>query len=188
MTEHQFLIVDKPTFFRFAAAAPENMRCEYVRGRIVQQMAGGTRKHAMLAQRLVKVIDRTIDPGRWIVLGSDRAVETSETIRYPDIVVEPSAGQDNSLATKEPALVIEILSQSSEERDLDIKPLEYLSIPSLFAYIVVDQDTPRFVVWYRATDGRFPALPTIIEGTDAVVEVPELTIRIPLTEIYQGIA
>ena len=188
MTAHPFLIVDKATFYRFLAAAPEGRRYEFVNGRIVQDMGGGTLKHSKLARRFSIVVERQLDEARWEVNnGSDRGVETSVTIRLPDVVVESAGASDDSLATTEPVVIIEVLSQSSEERDIEAKPAEYTSLPSLEAYIVASQDEPACLLWLRGADRTFSAQPTTIEGRDQVIHIPALSVAIPLAEVYRGI-
>jgi Uma2 family endonuclease len=187
MTDQQFLIVDKTTFYRFAATAPENVRCEYVRGRIVQQMTGGTLKHANIGKRIANIIERQTGD-QWIVLsGSDRGVETDRTIRYPDVVVEPVGAPENSLATKEPVIIVEVLSPSSEVRDLEAKPAEYTGIATLHAYVVASQDGPHCLIWLKRGDGTFATEPTTIEGRETAVEIASLGVTIPLAEVYRGI-
>ena len=187
MTEHAFLIVDKATFYRFAAAAPEHVRCEYVRGRIVQQMTGGTFDHVRLAKRIADFIAGQLDSADWIVSLSDRGVETSQTIRYPDVVMERAGAAGKSLSTDAPVLVVEVLSPSSEVRDLEAKPAEYTSLATLHAYIVASQDAPACLVWLRRADGTFAAEPASIDGRDEVIHIPALSVAIPLAEVYRGI-
>lgn len=187
MTAHPFIIVDKSTFYRFVAAAPEGHRYEFVNGRIVQQMTGGTYDHGQVYLRIAMVIARQLELKDWAVSVSDRGIETVTTIRYPDVVVERSLGSSKSLATETPTLVVEVLSESSEERDLDSKPGEYMSLPSLLAYIVASQDEPVCQLWLRGADGNFPAQPVTIEGRDQVIHIPALSVAIPLAEVYRGI-
>ena len=188
MTAHPFLIVDKATFYRFLASAPEGHRYEFVRGRIVQEMGGGTLKHSKLARRFSIVIERQLDEAKWeINNGSDRGVETSQTVRLPDVVVEPAGASDTSLATIEPVIIVEVLSVSSGERDLEAKPAEYTSLASLVAYIVASQDEPACQVWLRGLDGTVPEQPSTVEGRDQVIQIPTLSVAIPLAEVYRGI-
>lgn len=159
-----------------------------MRGRIAEDRGGGALKHSRLARRFSLIIVRQLDATRWEVNnGSDRGVETSETIRFPDVIVEPSGADDESLATSEPAIVVEVLSPTSGERDTEIKPAEYMGLPSLLAYIVASQGEPACLVWLRAPDGSFPASPTIIEGRDQLIHVAALGVAIPLAEVYRGI-
>ena len=179
--------VDKATFFRFVQQQPEQFRYEYVRGRIMQQMAGGTRRHARIAARFIDAFSKRLDPLQWFVMPSDLAVDTGPTIRYADVVVEPLVADPDDLATRTPAILVEVLSKSSEDRDLYIKPLEYLSVETLRAYIVASQDEPLCFVWTKDDKGQFPVDGIEIRGDSALISVPLLSHPIPLAEIYAGL-
>jgi Uma2 family endonuclease len=182
-----FAKIDKETFYRFMAHRREG-RYEFVRGRIVQQMTGGTRRHALIARRLTRMIEDQLDAKCWTVL-PDRGVDTSVTVRYPDIVVEPASEPEESLSTLGPALIIEVLSQSTTEVDLVAKPQEYLSLPTLAAYVVASQDEPACLVWARRADGSLPEEPSEVRGPGAVVSVRArgLTLALPLEDAYRGL-
>jgi hypothetical protein len=60
-------------------------------------------------------------------------------------------------------------------------------MPTLEAYIVAGQDEPTCLVWTRDAGGRFPAEPLTVMGTDKVVDIPALSLTIPLADIYRGI-
>ncbi len=186
MSAPALIKVDKATFYQFIERAPDNERYEYVRGRIVQQQPGGTKRHNRIAARIAAICRRQLDESRWDVF-EGRGVETSETTRYGDVVIEPADEPAESLATLRPALVVEVLSESSADRDLTTKPAEYTSIASLHAYVVASQTAPECLVWLRDTDGSFPPDGVVISGRDATIEVPTLGVAIPLAEVYRGI-
>ncbi len=160
MTAHAVMFVDKPTFYRFVTKAENGLRYEYVRGWIMQHQAGGTFDHAQIGRRISRIIERQLDLDRWAISDFERGVETPETIRYPDVVVEPVGALGTSLSTSVPVVVVEVLSASSEERDLSAKPIEYMSLESLQAYIVASQDEPLCYVWLRGEDGAFTSAPS----------------------------
>jgi Uma2 family endonuclease len=187
MTAHALMYVDKPTFYRFLVDADEQHRYEFVRGWIMQQQAGGTLRHVRVGTRFLTYISQQLDPNRWIVSSSDRAIDTGDTVRYADVVVEAPGAAPDSLATTAPVLIVEVLSPSSEERDLGQKPDEYLALPSLQGYIVAHQDEARCFVWIRKRDGSFSPEPATVEGMEAAIEVPSLAIRVVLGEIYRGV-
>ncbi len=97
------------------------------------------------------------------------------------------ATEDKALASESPVLLVEVLSPSSEERDLSAKPTEYLSLASLQAYIVVSQDEPLCYVWLRNADGKFRSEPETFKGRDQIIPVAALGITLPLAEVYRGI-
>lgn len=177
MNASLFTHVDKATFFKLAEQIEG--RVEYVRGRVMQQ-TGATFGHIQLARRFLVALDRQLDPSRWAVGTADRAVETNDTIRYPDIVVEPAGADRKSLSTTQPVLIIEILSPSSTDRDLDVKPAEYFSFTGLQAYIVASQDEPACFVWMRDETGSFPAEPVTVKGKQQTIEVPSLGVSLSL--------
>ena len=178
--------VDKATFFRFVASQAEG-RFEYDRGRIVQQMTGGTLAHSLIAQRFISAFERRLDANIWAVTGHSRGVETAATVRYPDVLVEPMSGAMQDLTTEVPAAIVEVLSPTTEEMDLNIKLAEYRSIASLKAYIVASQDETRCWLWLRSADGAIPELPVEIAGLERTIDIPALAVSIPVEEIYRGI-
>ena len=176
---------DKAAFFKFIASEPEG-RFEYVRGRIMQQQ-GGTLRHARIAQRFASVIERQLDPTIWFVSANSHGIETPQTVRYPDAIVEPVDQPPDTLATSCPAIVVEVLSPDSDDRDLDVKPGEYLALASLQAYVVAGQDEAVCYVWVRDSQGAFPHEPVTVIGYEKIIEVPALSVSIPLAEIYRDI-
>lgn len=183
-----FAKVDKETFLRFAAEHAEE-RFEFVRGRIVQQMTGGTRDHGVVARRITRQLEDQINPDRWVVL-NERGVETAETIRYPDIVIEPSDEPGESLATRRPLLIVEVLSKSTAASDLDEKPAEYLGLPSLDVYVIASQDEPAMLVYERRPDGTFAAEPHEVSGAEAslAIKTRAFDVTLRFSDIYRGIA
>lgn len=186
MNANAFIKVDKATFYRIAQSDPDG-RYEYVRGRIMQQMAGGTLKHTQISKRFLRVLDSGVDQVKWIVSGPDRGVDTSVTIRYPDASVEPIGADPKSLSTRYPAVIVEVLSPSSEDRDMFVKPSEYLALASLQTYIIASQDEAACFVYLRGKDGNFPDEPEVVRGADKIIDIPALSLSIPLAEIYRGL-
>lgn len=178
--------VDKATFFRFIAAQIEG-RYEYDRGRIVQQMTGGTLAHSLVSQHFISAFERRLDAGAWAVTGHSRGVETPVTVRYPDVLVEPMSEALKGLSTEVPAVVVEVLSPSTEEMDLNVKLSEYTGIASLEAYIVASQDEARCWMWLREPNRDFCEQPREIAGMEGVIDLPELALSIPLEEVYRGV-
>jgi Uma2 family endonuclease len=178
--------VDKAAFFRFVTSQAEG-RFEYDRGRIVQQMTGGTLAHSLISQRFISAFERRLDANAWAVTGHSRGVETPTTVRYPDVLVEPMPGPLKALSTEVPAVVVEVLSPTTEEMDLNVKLPEYRGIASLKAYIVASQDEALCWVWLRAADESIPEQPDEVHGLEGSIGIAALGISIPLAEIYRGV-
>ncbi len=158
-------------------------RHELANGRVIM-MTGGSRGHALVFRGLAKALDRRLDATRWAVLTSDFAVRISpDTVRYPDVVVDATGAKLGDLAATAPVLIAEVLSPSSVTNDLGDKAREYLHLGSVAAYLVLSQDEPKAWVWVRDESG-FPAGAEVIAGDEATIRIPELSIELPLSEIY----
>lgn len=187
MPMNAFAKVDVETFFRFAAEHPEQ-RYELEKGVIVQQMTGGTRRHGLVTLQLCRLMQDQIDATKLTVV-HERGVKVGTSARYPNIVIEPSSEPGDSLATAQPVLIVEVLSPSTTATDLNAKHGEYLSIPTLDAYIVASQSEPALLIWQRLTNGTFPSNPDQIEGLMQSVEITgrQFKVMLPLADIYKGV-
>jgi Uma2 family endonuclease len=183
-----FAKVDVETFFRFAAEHPEQ-RYELERGVIVQQMVGGTKRHNIIALRIAMICDQQIDPLIWTAV-HERGVKVDDSGRYPDVVVEPADEPGDSLSTERPVIVFEVLSPSTAGTDRVAKASEYLSIPTLLAYVIASQAEPAMMLWQRDGNGRFPSEPVLVEGLEQIARITgaSISISLPFAEIYRGIA
>jgi len=186
MNVSAYLRVDKAAFFKFVASQAEG-RFEYEEGRIAQQMSGGTFAHSLISQRFVSAFEKRLDPKSWAVTGHSRGVETAATVRYPDTLVERMGTDHRGLSTDAPVAIVEVLSPTTEQLDMNVKPAEHMSLPSLEAYIVASQDVPLCWVWLRDSARKFAEVPREQSGLQATVEIGGLGISIPLVEIYSGI-
>jgi len=82
-----------------------------------------------------------------------------------------------------PTLPVEILSESTEHRDLGIKLVAYRSLPSLLAYLVVSRDARRVEV-HRRRDEAAPWEHGLVEGA-GIVRLSALGgVDLPLDRIY----
>src|SRR5690242_2569608 len=72
---------------------------------------------------------------------------------YPDasVVCRPNPPDDSF--QDEPAVIIEVLSETTRRIDEGEKKDAYLTIPSLCAYMLLEQDRPAAVVYRRSEQG-----------------------------------
>ena len=181
------LKLDPATFLQWVQG--REGRYELERGRVVQQMTGGSRNHSIIAGRFVKALTIAMDDAVWNILSGDLAVTLGNTTRFPDVLVERAGGDGKALETSEPVLLVEVLSPSSVARDLNVKVAEYLSLPSLEAYIVASQDEPIVWIWQRSTEGArdFPKQPVEINGRDQAIALSFSGFGIAMEPLYRGI-
>ena len=84
----------------------------------------------------------------------------------------------------EPVVIIEVLSNGTRRIDTAEKKDAYLAIPSLRAYVLVEQEFALAVV-FRRTDAGF--VREVYEGLGKVIPLGEIETELPLSEVYEGV-
>jgi len=137
-------------------------------GGVSYSVTGGTLAHSLISQRFISAFERRLDGGLWAVTGHSRGVETPLTVRYPDVVVEPMSDALQQLSTEILAIIVEVLSPTTEQLDLGPKVSEYRGIASLQAYIAASQHQAKCHVWLRDAAGGMPEAPSGIAGGNSI--------------------
>jgi len=147
--------MDKVAFLDWVQGREE--RYELDRGRVIM-MTGGSRAHRQITANLFKALDARIDPQTLAVLPEFGVELQSESIRFPDIIVDRAGEAPKDLTATAPVLIAEVLSPSSEQVDLGDKSTEYLQLPSLAIYLVFRSGPDQSVGLDTRTCGLpFPA-------------------------------
>ena len=168
---------------------PDGLRYELLNGRIYEmqaERASHARAKGALYIALVNAIKARNVPCEAFI--DSMAVRVDDkTVFEPDVLVQcgpPVPG--STVMMREPVIVVEVLSPSSVGRDLDVKPGEYLPLPTVQAYIVASQTEAACLAWVRGADGAFPTEPVEFAGDD-VIAVARLGVALSVAEIYRGI-
>jgi Uma2 family endonuclease len=121
----------------------------------------------------------------WAVLPG-LGVRVSEKDRpEPDVLVFPSAHHqpEGRRDRSDVIVVFEVLSPSTEERDLSWKHKAYTSLSSLTHYIAISQDAVEVIVFARDDDFKRRR----IRSLDEKIELRSLGVSLPMAAIYRGI-
>jgi Uma2 family endonuclease len=160
---------------------------EYLGG-VVYAMAGARNAHNDIGVNAVGTLHARLRGKKCRAFNSDSKVRVQlpRQIRfyYADagVVCHPNPPGDSY--HDEPVVIVEVLSRSTRRIDDGEKKEAYFTIPSLAAYLLVEQDQPKVVVYRRGGDG-FVA--EVYEGLDAMIPLPEVEIELPLAELYDRI-
>jgi Uma2 family endonuclease len=176
------LQLDKAAFLHWVQG--QEGRFELANGRAIM-MAGASRTHGLVVSNLIAILRNQLDPREWSVIADFGVDAGPDTLRYPDIVVDPGNGSGSDFTARAPALVIEVLSPSTERIDLGDKAAEYLRLGSLKAYLVFAQDEAKAWVWSGEPTKLSPA-PAVIGGLDKIVYIKELQLTLPMGAVYAG--
>ena len=153
-------------------------------------MAGASFRHTRINDNLSLEVGTQLKNSSCQILTRDLRVKVDATglYTYPDAIIvcgEP-VFEDTGLDTLiNPRVLIEILSESTEEYDRGAKFDQYRQIPTLQEYVLVSQDEYLIERHVRQPDGSW--LPTTCSGPTGIFEFASVPVRVPLTEIYRGV-
>lgn len=141
-------------YFQLEETDTEN-RYEYVDGH-VYMMAGGTFDHSTMSGNIYSTLRGLLRGKPCRVYNSDIKVQISQK-RYfhPDVAVtcDPrDRGTGDML--KSPRVVFEVLSPGTERIDRTWKLQNYLALPTMEAYILVNAHSLKMEI-YRKENGRW---------------------------------
>jgi Uma2 family endonuclease len=104
-------------------------------------------------------------------------------IRYPDVVI-CAAPLDQTTRTLTDALaVFEVLSDDTATTDRVVKLVDYAAVPSLCAYVLLEQTAIAATLFRREPGGEWIAS----AHTEGSLVLPGLDITLPLAELYRGL-
>lgn len=174
-TEDEYLALERASQTKHA----------FIDGEIIA-MAGGSPRHSLIAANVSGALGAALRDRPCAVLNSDLAVNIAAIgcYVYPDVTVvcgPPELSPKHAGAVRNPVLLVEVLSKSTQRYDLGEKFDLFRRLPSLMDFIAVRKDERRVQHWHRTDVGRW--LLTEVEG-DGIVELPELGVRLPLDAIY----
>ena len=117
-----------------------------------------------------------------------RLTNKDKTLFLPDVMVtcNPQDFSGKSRFVEFPSIIVEILSESTERVDRGEKWAHYRKIPSLRYYIMVSQEQPLVEVYGRRHAQSLFYFESF-EGMDALVDLREMDLQIPMQQIYEGI-
>lgn len=156
---------------------------EYVEGQIYA-MAGAKVNHNRIVRNMSSLLWNHLRNQPCEPLSGDMLVKTlGKRFRYPDVVVvcEDDPSEDERVR-ESPILIIEVLSKSTRKKDKGEKRLEYLAIPSLLEYVLIEQDFAEVEVQRRRL-GWQPAYYFL--GDEVVLE--SVNASLPVEAIYERV-
>lgn len=162
-----------------------NTKHEFLGGEIYA-MGGGTPEHAALAAAIIGSLSRALAGGPCRVYTSDLRIRVLATglATYPDVSVvcgplERDPADRNSVTN--PALVVEVTSDSTESYDRGEKLAHYQRVPSLGAVLFVSHRSRRLDVVERGTGSAFA---TRSAGAGETLAIESLGVTVAVDAIY----
>jgi Uma2 family endonuclease len=165
-----------------------NSKHEFLDGEIYA-MAGGTIEHAVLSVNVSAALSTQLRGAPGLVASSDPKVRVLATglASYPDVTVICGQPERDALSRDvvlNPTVVVEALSDSTEEWDRGEKLEHYKKIPSLRECVLVSHRRRLVEVCRRGDDGAWT---TLSGRTGEVLLLQSLGCQLQVDEIYRNV-
>jgi len=154
-------------------------------------MPGGTIPHNRITRNVLSELDQIFkNKTGFEIFGSDQKVYLPHynAYLYPDAVVvaeKPVLAEQHAHAIINPVLIIEVLSASTEAYDRQQKFLEYRSLPSFQEYVLIRQDAPEILDFFREAPDLWRE--SIVEGLENTVHFRSIDVALALTLLYRNV-
>ncbi len=169
-------------------------RLEYRDGEIFI-VSGGSHPHSRIAVNIITFLSIGLRDTNFEVCNGDMRIWIPEFNcgTYADALVISGEPKFNGTRTDEilnPALIVEVLSPSTQSYDRGEKFRKYRSIPSLREYLLVSQSEP-YIEHYFKPESKLENSDIwqfqICDRLEQKITLHSLNIEVPLTEIYRRI-
>lgn len=183
---HAILNPPLMTFDEFLEFAEQSaLRYEFVNG-VVYAMTGASLAHNRVAALLFSAANAHLKGGpcRVFPAGTNLRIQSdTDDVEYlPDLMVACDPKEWTDQWVRNPKLVAEVLSPSTQRIDRREKALIYRQVKSIEEYLLLEQSEPKVTVLRRANEWR----QQIYIGTDTVLELRSIGLSVPLAQIYES--
>ncbi len=172
-----------------AERASDQGRTEYLNGEVFA-MAGGSEAHNLICGNLLRELGNHFKGRPCYVYTSDMKVriESANLGAYPDVMATCGERQfldDRRDVIMNPALIVEVLSDSTEAYDRGDKFAYYRSIPSLRAYLLLSQQRVSAELFLRQPSGDW--LLSVHTDPNDCIPLTALDTELSLAEVYDKV-
>lgn len=123
---------------------------ELINGQIYA-MTGATDDHNRISGNIYAELRQQLKGSPCEAFIADMMLHVGKNYFYPDVMVICKASEhDTALIKHAPTVVIEVLSPSTRKTDVTSKKVNYLNLPSLQEYILVEQDKCEIEVFRKS--------------------------------------
>lgn len=173
----------------FKLLAESDHKLEYVDGDI-QLMAGGSINHSRLVENAF--FNLRMNRGNCSVRSSELAVSIASLNRYYFPDVSAVCGADEKYEDEKgiarilnPCLIVEVLSESTAEKDRSEKFNAYRRLESFREYILIDSRKLSVDTFYRETNDLWHI--RSYYKADQQLEIRTLGTKVLISELYEGV-
>jgi len=161
------------------------IRHEYING-IIHAMSGASANHNLISLNIASTFKNSARQTTCQVFIADMKVHLNiagkDIFYYPDVLVSCDPSDQETYFRKNPCLIVEVLSPTTERIDRREKFLAYTSIETLQEYILVSQQEEVVTLFRRTSDWK----PELFETADNL-SLSCLNCNLSVAQIYEDI-
>jgi len=164
-------------------------KSEYFRGEVIA-MARATHDHALIVSNLVAALSQQLKDRPCDVYASNLRLRVTpiEFYTYPDVMVicgEVQCEDSQEDTVLNPVVLIEVLSDATQDYDRGQKFQHYRTLPSLKEYLTIAQDAPHVEHWIRQDQDRGSFAE--FNNPSQTIQLPTIGCTLPMAEIYRKV-
>ena len=165
----------------FLAWERRQPECYEFVGGVIRMMVGGSNAHTIIKDNVVAALRAHLRGQPCRALGKGPKVVTATATMYPDAIVVCGPIDLAEDQVRAPAVVVEVLSRSTEDHDRGAKWVAYRDLESLQHYVLIAQAERRVEVYSREAN-RWSL--QVVAPPD-LVPLPATGTELTFDEIYE---
>jgi Uma2 family endonuclease len=171
----------------FEVEKHSEIRHEYDNGLLIPLLGNTLNANEIVSNFMVSLRAKIRKNGFRLFTHSVRTILQEQRLyRYPDVVVTVSNTVKDIRHVTEPVLVVEVLSESTEDVDRNKKFRQYTAFPSLQYYLMIHQDMALIEFYQRKGESNTFEF-NFFDKLSESINLPFLKTSITMEEIYEGI-
>jgi Uma2 family endonuclease len=148
-------------------------------------MTGASVNHNHIVRNIHRALYARLRGSGCLPLGPDDGVATiGDTVRYPDAVITCRRTPGTAYLVERPVVVFEVISFANSAIDRITKVREYLAVPSIHTYVIVEQNGIGLTMLRRHDDNAWI---TATLTADDLLRLSQPEVEIAVTELYENV-
>lgn len=157
---------------------------------VITPMTGGTTNHNQISGNCYLALSLGLRKQDYRVFFADVKVwiPSSKKFRYPDVMViagEPEYYMTRKTTVTNPQIIIEVLSDSTEEFDREDKFKLYQTIPSFQEYLLIDQNQIAIDHFYKTQPKHWQI--DQFDDQDNEIQLRSVGVTLSIADIYDKV-
>ncbi len=162
-------------------------KSEFYNGEIFA-MSGGSRNHSVICVNLNRKLAESLDDKDCILFDSHMKLDIPKlnSFVYPDAMVvcgDIEFYENRTDIIRNPILIIEVLSPSTESFDRSGKFQYYQTVSSVREYVLISQEKPMIEVYYKQDERNW--LYSVVKGLEEKILLRTIQCELTLKDIYR---